>query len=395
MERLKIEEIGYGGEGAGKLNGKVCFAKFALPGEIVQIEITKNKKWFCEGALKAVLEPSPRRVKPLCPYFSVCGGCDFQHVSYSNELEIKKEILSKQLNKIGQNIPVKVVASGKEYFYRNKIKLVNKNGLGYHDIFGNIVLIENCPLAEKQIDSSIGTISQFLKTYNLPIDFVEIKVQNNVRLVNFFAKRKIMIDVKPLATVLDNTQFFLTVQNKSLLLFDSSKKDIINPNVFHQVNNQVADALYKRAVQNIAGMTVANCYSGAGLFSAMLLTNGAKKVFGLELGKNEHNEAERLKKSLNLDNLTNIQGDCAKTLQTVAGQVDIIIVDPPRAGMSEKVCQSIDNSKAKSLIYISCNHATFTRDCGRLKNYQLKKIEIFDMFPKTANFEIFAILCRK
>ena len=396
MEKIKIDEIGFNGEGVGRLNGKVCFVRFTLPGEEAEIEITKNKSKFCEVRFVKLLKPSTKRTKPLCPYFSVCGGCDFQHMAYTDELKAKQEILKKQLQKVGINIPIKVNASKKEYFYRNKLKLFFDRGLGFHKAYDSDILpVENCVIAEKEIGNSIAIISNFLERYKHLPSQVEIKLQEGVLLVNFFSKKNINLEIDELSALLPPSQIFLTTPFSTKLLKNASSAPEQDPNVFHQVNSTVASELYHKVVAKAKEKVVINCYSGAGLLSAMLLKGGAKKVFGLEKGLNEHQEAEKLKKQNALDGLVNIQGDCALTLPKVANEAELIIVDPPRAGLSEKVRTSIDSSNAKELVYISCNHATFARDVASLKNFCLSEIEIFDMFPKTANFEIFAHLSRK
>ena len=396
MEKIKIDEIGFNGEGVGRLNGKVCFVRFTLPGEEAEIEITKNKSKFCEARFVKLLKPSTKRTKPLCPYFSVCGGCDFQHMAYTDELKAKQEILNKQLQKAGINIPIKVNASKKEYFYRNKLKLFFDRGLGFHKAYDSDILpVENCVIAEKEIGSSIAIISNFLARYKHLPSQVEIKLQEGVLLVNFFSKKNIKLEIDELSALLPPSQIFLTTPFSTKLLKNASSAPELDPNVFHPVNSTVASELYHKVVAKAKEKVVVNCYSGAGLLSAMLLKGGAKKVFGLEKGLNEHQEAEKLKKQNGLDGLVNIQGDCAFTLPKVANEAELIIVDPPRAGLSEKVRASIDSSNAKELIYISCNHATFARDVASLENFCLSEIEIFDMFPKTANFEIFAQLSRK
>lgn len=396
MEKIKIDEIGFNGEGVGRLNGKVCFVRFTLPGEEAEIEITKNKSKFCEARFVKLLKPSEKRTKPLCPYFSVCGGCDFQHTAYTDELKAKQEILNKQLQKAGINIPIKVNASKKEYFYRNKLKLFFDRGLGFHKAYDSDILpVENCVIAEKEIGSSIAIISNFLARYKHLPSQVEIKLQEGILLINFFSKKDLKLEIDELSALLPPSQIFLTTPFSTKLLKNASSAPEQAPNVFHQVNSTVASELYHKVVAKAKEKVVINCYSGAGLLSAMLLKGGAKKVFGLEKGLNEHQEAEKLKKKNALDGLVNIQGDCAFTLPKVANEAELIIVDPPRAGLSEKVRTSIDSSNAKELVYISCNHATFARDVASLKNFCLSEIEIFDMFPKTANFEIFAQLSRK
>ena len=307
MEKIKIDEIGFNGEGVGRLNGKVCFVRFTLPGEEAEIEITKNKSKFCEVRFVKLLKPSTKRTKPLCPYFSVCGGCDFQHMAYTDELKAKQEILNKQLQKAGINIPIKVNASKKEYFYRNKLKLFFDRGLGFHKAYDSDILpVENCVIAEKEIGSSIAIISNFLARYKHLPSQVEIKLQEGVLLINFFSKKNLKLEIDELSALLPPSQIFLTTPFSTKLLKNASSAPEQDPNVFHQVNSTVASELYHKVVAKAKGKVVINCYSGAGLLSAMLLKGGAKKVFGLEKGLNEHQEAEKLKKQNALDGLVNI-----------------------------------------------------------------------------------------
>ena len=169
----------------------------------------------------------------------------------------------------------------------------------------------------------------------------------------------------------------------------------LKPTSFSQVNNKIALALYKSLCEIVKDKVVANCYSGAGLLSLQMLQSGAKKVYGIELGLSEHLDAEKLKEKNKIDNLINLNGDCAKLLPKLSQTIDMIVVDPPRAGCDSSVIETIENSSAKEIVYISCTHATFVRDLNKLESYNLEKIILFDMFPKTANFEIFAYLKRK
>lgn len=399
MQELTIEELGYNGEGVSHINGKVCFVKYVLPNEVVKAKIIKSNSKYCWALPEKIIKTSPDRTMPLCPYFGKCGGCDFQHIKYEKEIVIKKHILEKQLYKIGiKNIKVESICSN-DYFYRNKIRLYpSELGLGYHGAEG-MVSIENCKLATQTIDKNIKQISEFVCENRCILDliYVELRCFEDIICINFFVKKKVIFDYESLAKRLNNKcQIYQTVNGKSFCCYNNSLNNYrINPCAFKQVNDKIAEKLYSKVITYTKNKSIANCYSGAGLLSKLLIDHGASKVYGLELGENEHQEAEKLKRENNLKNLINMKGDCADLLPKISRDIDFIIVDPPRGGCSQSVTQSILNSKAKNLIYISCNNATFARDISNLKGFKITEIELYDMFPRTANFEIFAYLERK
>ena len=399
MMKLSIKDIGFDGEGVGKVDDKVCFVRFALVGEKVEVEPYQVHLKYIKAKLINIIQPSDKRIQPPCPYFSQCGGCDFQHLGYQDELSIKKEILLRQLKKLGLDISIKVNASPKEFYYRNKVKMFStEDELAFHSAFDNsLVKIKKCLIASQQINKTIELLSQFLQKHNLlsKTEFVEIKEIDKTIVVNLFVKQALNADFNDFIKDFDFKIYIFQTENKKtkfIVGLDSSYQ--YSPNSFQQVNDDVAALLYQKVCSFAQNKTIANCYSGAGILSKMLLESGAKKVFGLELGQSEHNDAQRLKRQYNLSSMQNIQGDCAQTLSEIKDRINLIIVDPPRAGCSKKVVDNINNSSADELIYVSCNHASFARDIGRLNNFKLDQIELYDMFPKTANFEIFAHLHR-
>lgn len=399
MMQLLITDIGFDGEGVGRVDDKVCFVRFALVGEKVEVEPYQVHLKYIKAKLINIIQPSDKRIESPCPYFSQCGGCDFQHLGYQDELSIKKEILLRQLKKLGLDISIKVNASPKEFFYRNKVKMFStEDGLAFHSAFDNsLVKIKKCLIASQQINKTVELLSQFLQKHNLlgKTEFVEIKEIDKTIVVNLFVKQALNADFNDFIKDFDCKIYIFQTENKQpRFIVGSGSCCRYAPNSFQQVNDDVAALLYQKVCSFAKEKTIANCYSGAGILSKMLLESGAKKVFGLELGKSEHNDAQSLKKQCKLSSMQNIQGDCAHTLPTIKDKVDLIVVDPPRAGCSKKVIQSINYSSAAELVYISCNHASFARDIGLLNNFQLDQIELFDMFPKTANFEIFAHLHR-
>lgn len=406
MSKTVIETItgyGYDGEGVCRVNGKVCFVPFTLRDEKVKFKITKDTSSFSRGEVVDVVTPSGCRMNAPCPYFGKCGGCTYQHTTHQNELNIKKEVLLGQLRKLNFNKDVKVFASPKEYNYRNKIKLfVDNNKIGLKLRGTNIICeIDECLIASEVINKAIKTIRTFLIAQKL-FDYysqVVIRSEENVCIVNFYMKKFKNVNYQGLYLMLGSNYGIYQTYNHQPEYKIGQKEIEINRfgldckfsvNSFHQVNDDIEKILYQHVAQAVKGKKIVNCYSGGGVLSGIIAL-GKNFVTGIELGKSEHEDAERLKDENNLIYLKNIQGDCAEILPKVNSDVETIIVDPPRAGMDKKVVQAVDATNAQRLIYISCNSATFVRDAQGLKSYNLKEVKLFDMFPRTGEYEILAI----
>lgn len=403
--RTKIEEIGFGGEGVCHNNGKVCFVNHVLPGEEVLIEKYQEKGKYDLGKVKNIFEKDKDRIEPKCKYFGDCGGCDFQFVTYARELAIKKEIAYKQLKKLGYDTKFNIVASEDDFSYRNKIRLFpGESKLGLKKEKSNTVVeISRCEISKELINKNLDVLNEFVYSQNLnkKLNYIEIRCIANQLLINLFLKATTKYSVSSLQNkFIGEFGLYETINGvekhifgiKSITMKQNNLVFNISSNSFIQVNEKVAEKLYNKIISFVKGGIIVNCYSGAGLLSAMLCLNGARKVYGIELGSNEHKDAENLKNVNEIYNLINIKGDCATELPKVVKEAEFIIVDPPRKGCDEKVCQVLNDSTVSSIVYISCNHATFARDISRLTNYKIDYLELYDMFPRTCNFEIFAIL---
>lgn len=373
---MKITDYGFNGEGVGRLNGKVCFVPYTIISEDVDVEIIKENAKLIKARPKKFISQSTLRRNAPCPYFGQCGGCDFQHIDYEEELRIKKEILNKHFAKIKHNCEINVVKSPEIYRYRNKIKLVaNEKGLGLRKFESHeIINIDQCLLVDENMNKTIQQLNNFLIEEKYLKNIEEVIINKNDKKINVFIKNKSKNIIK----------------NKNLLNLNIFYENKV---AFKQVNDGVCELLYN-AVINQCGERILNAYSGAGTLSA-ILAEKSKYVCGVEIGEEEHKLAEKLKDDLNITNLKNILGDCALILPKLREKFDTIIVDPPRGGCEEKVLNAIDNFNANKLIYISCNPATLIRDLKLLKNYEINSISLFDMFPRTANFETLTILTKK
>ncbi len=406
---LEITDYGYTGEGVGRNKGKVCFVHYALKDELVEGEIIKETSSFAKLRLTQVKRPTSLRINPPCPYFSKCGGCTFQNLDYENELEVKKYIIKNQLQKTNFEGELEVCKSYKEYGYRNKIKLFcDGNSLALNALASNKpVPIDKCLLVDNEINDAINSVQTFINAKNIEsaIENVYIRRQGEITLVWFKYNKEIQVEYSGLQIMLGadcgifksiGSQRPEHVIGKGTLKTTEFGLDCeFEVNAFHQVNDYVGEKLYEEVLGNVLGNKVINAYSGAGVLSGILAKKG-KIVYGIELGIAEHESAERLKETNNLVKLFNLKGDCAVMIpQLISSDLQTLIVDPPRAGCNDAVIKAIDNSNIKRLIYISCESSTFVRDANKLTNYKVKKVKIFDMFPKTSSIELLCILDRK
>jgi len=401
--KVLITDYGYDGEGIGRLNGKVAFVPYALKDERVTIEVQKENSSFINGKLTEVENSSPLRENPPCPYYGECGGCRYQHTSYENELEIKKNLLKQQLSKVGFQGEIKVI-SDECYAYRNKIRLfVGEKGLALKKRnSGELCYVDKCLIVKDEINEAIQKINVFILNGKHQRDYSEVVIrqENDCLLVDFYRSSKSEISYQGLYLILGN----------NFGIYETFKKDCVyrvgqrylenkefglkckfSPTSFHQVNEQVGKMLYQAVLDNLIGQNILNCYSGAGVLSGIIAKEN-KRVIGVELGDKEHEDAQSLKDENNLFYLTNKHGDCADILPRLNEKFDTIIVDPPRGGMDARVVEAIANFNFKRLIYVSCNSATLVRDLGRLKGLKIKKSVLLDMFARTGEYESLVVL---
>lgn len=406
--KTKIIDYGYNCEGVGKYDGKVVFVPFSLKGEEVEFLPAKVTSSFIKAKLVSVTNPSPKRINPPCKYFGRCGGCKLQNIGLADEMSIKQEIAEKHFAKLGYSGAIECIAIN-DYFYRNKIKLFcDKNGLGLKEAASNnIVSIDSCIISNNRINEIINCCQTFIKAQKLEnkLDTLLIRTEGQHALIHFNFKEKFDLDFQGLQIMLGSgSGIFCSIkggQPKHIIGAETLAENLfgikINYSVstFKQVNDQVAQNLYQKVLDNILGDEVINAYSGAGLLTAIIAKQG-KKCIGIEIGESEHQDAQKLKEENNLKKMLNFKGDCGKILpQIITKSISTIIVDPARAGCDEAVINAINSSNARRVIYISCNIPTQVRDLQKLSNYNISSISIFNMFPKTAKVESLVILDKK
>ncbi len=402
MEKVKTQifDVSYEGAGVGKTDGQIVFVPKSLPEEELEIEIQKKTNKFLIGKISKIIKPNKNRITAACPYFDVCGGCDFQHCTDECERQLKIHILKNELKKVGFNGDVEFESSDKRLGYRNKIKFEVKDGkIGYFKTKShNFFEVEFCPIASKKINDSLPKIKEFLQANNFE-NLQNVYVKENEKSVGIcflFSKnaKKYAKNAKKIE-ILSNFDVFFAFgdilesdKTKLICVLGDKKFDM---RAFSQVNNFVAQKLYETLCNLAEGQVVVNAYSGQGVLSKMLAQK-CKLVYGIEMQKSAHNKAELIKTA----NMTNICGKVEEKLKTINKKVDAIILDPARAGCQASVLQEIKNRKIEKVFYVSCNFATLIRDIKILQeNYAIQSIKIFDMFPMTASLETLVIMGRK
>ena len=407
IKDITIFDYGYDGEGVGKIDNKICFVPYSIIGEQLKIEKISENSNFIRGRIVQFDKTSDLRVLPRCPYFAKCGGCAYQHLNYEEEIFIKKDLFSRQLKKIGYLGDIIVHKSPQDYFYRNKIKLFVKNGTIGLKIrsSNNVIDIDKCLICKNEISEIINKIDLFFKGNKIYdyYDKIEILYKNNIGIIIFYKNRENDVNYQGLIINLQrkiniyefyDKKIYNVYTNNILNIKNHGLTFEMSPKGFHQVNDDVADDLYNNILNNLYGENILNCYSGGGFLSGLICKQN-KKVIAIELGEQEHLEAENLKYQNKLKHLTNLRGDCGKILPNLNLNFDTVIVDPPRSGLDKIVVSSLNKLNYKRLIYVSCDSATLVRDIALLNDFNILNVHLFDMFPRTGEYECMVVLQKK
>ena len=393
--KIEIKKLDNEGRGIGYLDNKIVFVNNALPNEIVEAEITKNKKKYSEAITKEVIEKSPLRVIPKCPYYDKCGGCNLMHIGIDSQedykLEKSKDILYKYAN---LDKEIKLIKSNKDLYYRNKItfKVENYKYGFYNKDTHNLCSVENCLLANNEINS-------FLHNH----DFLTVKDGTVTVRVNYL--NELLIDIKS-----DSKVTFNDVPNniKGIVLNDKTiygenyiydmigdMKFKISYNSFFQINNYIANEIFKLLNVYLSGDNLLDLYCGVGTLG-LSLKNNFNKIVGIEKIENAILNAKDNAKSNGVTNAKFFAGDTAKILSELNEEFDTIIVDPPRSGLNKETIDLILDINPKKICYVSCDQLTLSRDLKVLQDkYYISKINVLDMFPNTYHVESVCLLCRR
>lgn len=456
LENIEIIDTANKGKSLAKHDGRVIFVQGGVPGDICDITVFKRRKKFWEARIEKTHTLSVRRSEPKCEHFGTCGGCKWQNMNYTSQLEFKQNEVLNNLKRIGGvELPEheEIIGSKNEYFYRNKMEftfsnkrwltleeiqsdaeITDKDALGFHvpGMFDKVIDLNNCYLQKEPSNSIRLSVKKFADENGLTYFdirnhegllrnlLIRTSSTNNLMvLVQFFEDNKkninllmehIKISFPEITSLLYviNQKANDTMYDQDIICFNGKDHIMeemdglhfkIGAKSFFQTNSEQAKILYRKT-KELASITkndlVYDLYTGTGTIAQYVATS-AKKVVGIdsvEEGIKAANEnAERNK----IENCTFYTGDMKEIFTdefiVENGTPDVIITDPPRDGMHKKVVEQILKIGAKRIVYISCNSATQARDLSLMDNlYKVTQIQPIDMFPQTHHVENIVVL---
>lgn len=456
LEKITITDVAAEGKAIAKTENLVIFVPFVAPGDVVDIQLSKKKSSYAEGRAVYFHHLSDKRAEPICEHFGICGGCKWQHLPYAEQLKYKHQQVIDNLTRIGKvELPEaeQIIGSEKTDFYRNKLEYTFSNkrwltdserfsdtqfddmdALGFHipGMFDKVLDIKKCWL-QVDISNQIRlSIKQFCKTNNYT--FFDLRNQHGLMrnliirttstgelmvVVIFFENDQEKIEnlLQHLSTnfpEISSLQYVVnqkandTITDQNIIVFkgnDCIYEEMeglqfkIGPKSFYQTNSEQAYTLYKVA-RDFANLTgdelVYDLYTGTGTI-ANFVAKQCKQVIGIEYVPEAIEDAKVNSKLNNIENTTFFAGDMKDLLTDdfidVHGRPDVIITDPPRAGMHDDVIKTILNTSPKRIVYVSCNPATQARDLSLLDaQYKVVRIQPVDMFPHTHHVENVVLL---
>ncbi len=455
LENVKIEAIAAEGKALARVDERVLFVPMAVPGDVVDVQVTRKKKSFYEGTVKEYKELSKERIQPKCKHFGVCGGCKWQMLPYKKQLEFKHQQVIDALERVAKvDLPeiMPILGSDQDYYYRNKLEytfsnrrwftkeemsnenIENRSGLGFHipKMFDKILDIDECHLQPEPTNA----IRNWLRDYAFEneLSFYDIRMHKGLLrnvIVRNTSLGDLMIilsfgeeDAEKINTLLSamnikfpeitslmyviNTKMNDTINDLNIKCFAGNDfimeqmedlKFKIGPKSFYQTNSKQAYELYckTRDFAQLSGKElVYDLYTGTGTIANFVAKNAAN-VIGIEYIPEAIEDAKVNSEINKIDNTSFFAGDMKDILNSEFisenGRPDVIILDPPRAGLHAGVIDAMKNAAAQRIVYVSCNPATQARDIALFDDmYIVKAVQPVDMFPQTHHVENIVLL---
>ena len=426
--------MGINGEGIGYDHGVPVFIPGALMHETVDVKITQEKEKYKTAKLIRVIRKSKDRVEPECRYCDSCRACTLMHLKYERQLNYKKQTLKQALKKYADiDMPVSIIKNDNIYHYRNKFKLPFGMEKGkivtgmYESERGRFVPIEDCIIHEEVLEKVRKQILEIMNKYKLKAYNERTREGYRSLIMRTFNNKIALVfvvgdntDLEPMLSDLTrieevssiyysvntNKKYINALENDLVHVFGKNclnarindLKLVFTPKSFFQLNTRQAEVLYDEAVSLIDenDEEVLEAYCGVGVMSLMAARK-AKHVTGVEIVPDAIDNAKKNARYNKIDNVDFVVGDSGSVMEEISKekQLDCLIVDPPRTGLDEKMINSILNSNAKKLIYVSCNPSTLAKNLNVLKEYyNIESIRAIDVFSNTEHVETIVFLVR-
>jgi 23S rRNA (uracil1939-C5)-methyltransferase len=387
---LTLTDMGHEGRALGRHEGRVIFADFAIPGERAVVELYRSRPDYGQGTVVEVLDASPDRVTPPCPYFGACGGCQWQHISYERQLELKRHVVKEQLRRIGKlpDQPVQPTVPGEPWGYRNHVRF-SANGSGevgfVRRASRNFLRIEQCLIARPEINDVLA------KVQDTATGLHQVEVRAGVNTGHVL--------VEPNLQGLSNVE--AGPQNKPSRHQRGTYHDTllgadfqVNMASFFQSNTHQAERLAQMVLDRLAltgSEVVLDAYAGVGTFAALLAPLAAE-VVAIEEAPSAIVDAWA--NTAHLPNVRHIEGKVEDVLPGLVLKPDALLLDPPRQGCHPAAVDAVIAMAPPKLVYVSCDPATLARDLRLLIDggYELLEVAPIDLFPQTYHTEVVCTL---
>ena len=429
---LNITSVTSEGLGVGRVNGIAVFVKSAAIGDTVRAVIIKVNKNYCVGKLLEIITPSVERTDNDCDAFPRCGGCAFRHINYSEELKIKKQKVTDAFKRIGNiDVTIENMLFDKPDFYRNKAQYpVSDEAIGFYAEHSHrIIGCDNCKLQPDEFNQIAKAFFEFKKKHNIPAFDGKCGLVRHLYIRKGKVTGDILVcvvingDTLPYSDELVNelTLKFPQIKSNSLNL-NKNKNNVIlgdkfvhllgdgyiydelcgvkvriSAQSFYQVNRTMAEKLYNAAKQYAGkGDVLVDLYCGAGTIG-LSMAHSFNKVIGVEIVESAVKDA---KFNAKLNNITNAEfycGDAYLQAKKIDNKCSVLVVDPPRKGLDEKLPRLIaEQFCPKKIVYVSCDPATLARDCKIFSqfDYKVQKVTAADLFARTHHVETVCLLTK-
>ena len=440
---LTIDDLAFGGEGVGRVDGYVVFVRGGLPGDRLRVRLTEARGRFGRAVVDEVLVPSSDRVAPPCPYFGQCGGCRLQHLAYPAQLAFKEKQVRDCLERLGGlgDFELRPILPAPEpYGYRNKMEFTiaaDPAAIGLHvfERYDVVLDIERCLLQSETMNTLLDEFRRQVRERALSVwdprsergllRFVMMREGRNTgaAMVNVVAAAP---DIEALTPVADGLRarapatasVVLNVNAKKASVAVGSEEHLlsggehitelldgvrfqVSANSFFQTNTRQAERLFaivEAACALDGSETLLDLYSGTGAIS-LLLARRARAVYGIEMAAAAVADAIRNARANGIENCTFLAGEVRHVLPELMRQglgASVVVADPPRAGFHPKALSALASLAPQRIVYVSCNPSTLARDIGDLvrQGYRLEWVQPVDMFPQTPHIEAVARLRR-
>jgi 23S rRNA (uracil1939-C5)-methyltransferase len=384
---LRVEKFAGEGVSIAYENDKIVFIRYAIPGELIKVNIYKETKSYSMAEPVEILEPSPDRIKPECRYFALCGGCDYQMMNYEKQIEIKKQLAVETFSKIGKidiSAIIEVIESPEKFNYRNtetfKVNPRAKKIGFFRKDTKSVVDLEKCYLAMNGINLALDSVR---KQSDFPPHNFKVRTTGSGDTVVNWIK---------------------TDEYKDSLVYESIKagnieiKFKISKDSFFQVNNSVIPLWIEKIISFLdkdLHERIFDLYCGIGLIT-LFVSHFSRETIGVEISSSSIKDAIH---NVEINGITSnvkfIEGSVEEKLEEL-GSADVMIIDPPRKGLDNQALDTLLKYLPEKIIYSSCKSSTMARDINILSDkYKLEKIVLVDMFPQTHHSEMLSLLIRK